>query len=159
MIIYEGSRRQSGGSIFQGSRRQRGGNIWGVVKRMATKFGNFIKPKAMSTAKDLAKRGLKVGVGALKDTAMNALSTNPLPNTGLVDNLKARTRTTLDKTMTDYFGADPLITSQDGSGLKRKRAASKSINNQRIQAVKKRKITAKRQKTVRDPDAFDIKHG
>lgn len=114
---------QHGGmeAVFEGSRRQRGGNIFSSLKRMIVPIGRSVfksaVPTLKSSGKSLAKVGLKVGLGAVKDKLQNK-------STSLGESLKSRTANAIDNAVVNYLGGDATdkpFQSQDGAGFRKRR--------------------------------------
>jgi len=170
---YEPHMQMGGMLIYQGGRRQRGGNFTETLKRIALPVGRFFGRKAIKVGKDLTKRGIKAGVGALSDKLRGG------PDTSIKESLKRRAAAAADKAVEDYLGSDnPDIpfTSQDGTGLRKRRRTkkvkrgkrkakvggkrwSKAINKMRARRkgtkrIKRRKPINKRRKRKRYSDIF-----
>lgn len=152
--FYEPTVQLGGMLVYEGSRRQRGGNvIVDSLRRIGAPLGRLFARKAVKVGKDLGKRGLRAGVGALTDRLRGG------PSVTMKEALKNRAIGAADKAMVDYFGnpdkPDIPFVSQDGMGLlprRRKRKqrgrglskASKSIN--KIKRGKKKKSKGKQRR-------------
>ena len=141
--------------VYEGSRRQRGGNFIGTLKKAVLPLGKIIASRARKIGKDVAKRGVRAGVGAIADKIRGG------PNVTMKEAFKRRAAAAADRAVVDYLGEDddkpdvPFV-SQDGYGLKRKRRKKitgritkrkrKSINKRRriSKPKKKRKTTHRR---------------
>ncbi len=152
--IYFPHQQQGGMIVFEGSRRQRGGNLFSTIKKTIFPFlKKKVAPVLKSTAKDVAKRGVKVGVNAIKDRL-----TGNAPN--LKEALKQHTAKQLSSVVKDYLGddeagPDPIVSSQDGAGLRRRRkrkastAAGRPAKRRRSRRRScRRKRTPKRKKSI-----------
>lgn len=139
MLVYEGSRRQRGGMIYSGSQRQRGGNLVGTLQRVLLPLARKAAPSLMKAGKDIARRGLKVGVGAITDKLRNQ-------NTSLKSSIKKRATQAADKAITDYLGEadqpDIPFLSQEGDGLRRRRP----IKRKTINKMKPKRLGGKKKK-------------
>ena len=131
---------QGGMIVFEGSRRQRGGNLFSTIKRVLIPLGKKLAPTLKSTGKDLARRGVSVGVGALRDKLSSK-------NVTMKDALRRRATHAMDKAVKHYLGdtdgPDTAFTSQDGAGLRRKRKR-RPQSKSRGPAPKRRKVTVNR---------------
>ena len=126
--------------VFEGSRRQRGGNLFSTIQRV-------LMPKLKSIGKDVAKRGIKVGVNTLKEKL-----TQKDNSASMKDILKRQTAQAMGKAMTDYLGNDDVpMSSQDGAGRRRRRKR-KVIN--KVTRQRRRKGKAKRSKKQFSRDIF-----
>ena len=144
---YEPNTQQMGGMlIYQGSRRQRGGNFADAIKRIALPIGRFFGKKAVKVGKDLTKRGIRAGVGALSDKLRGG------PDTSLKQSFNRRAAAAADKAVEDYLGPDkPDIpfTSQDGMGLRRRKRRRKTIRRRRVTGGKRRSKAINKMKARR----------
>ena len=134
---------QSGGmNFYEGSRRQRGGNLFSAVRRMAIPLIRKAMPSLKATGKDLAKRGVKLGVGVLKDRLTKGNKTS------VKESFKQHASKAIDNAVSDYLGDDyegddePV---QSGTGLrrarKRKRSVSRSRSTSRKRPCRKRVVS------------------
>lgn len=148
---YEPGVQVGGMLVYEGSRRQRGGNFLHSLKRVFLPIAKRIGRKFGKAGKDLAKRGIKVGVGAVSDRLRGG------PQVSLKESLKRRATTAADKALVDYLGAadhpDIPFLSQDGFGIKRRRMGKKSSSKQRKTINKIRKLIKKRKKTKKKKSA------
>ena len=105
----------------------------------------MIMPAAKSVGKDIAKRGLKIGIGSVKDKLTGK-------NASMVDSLKKRTANALDQAASDYFN---LEATQDGMGL-RKRRRKQSAPKRRRKTRRKtiNKLAKKKSKSRKQRDIF-----
>ena len=135
--------------VYEGSRRQRGGNLIGTLGQVVAKpLGRFLANRAKAIGKDVAKRSLRAGVGAITDKIRGG------PNVTMKEALKRRAAAAADKAVVDYLGEsdkpDVPFISQDSYGLRRtKRKATKKgkgINKMKSKQ-KKRKTRRRRRQT------------
>ena len=144
---------QGGGMIvFEGSRRQRGGNIFSTIRRMVIPLVKSAAPIAKNLGKDIVKRGLRVGVGAIQDKLKNK-------DMSLGQALKSRSSKAVDRAMVDYKLAgneddddDVPMPPQTGKGLRRKRkrrAKSAAPRKRRRRTTPKRRRKPKRKPVKR----------
>ena len=140
--------------VYEGSRRQRGGNLIGTLGQVVAKpLGRFLANRAKAIGKDVAKRSLRAGVGAITDKIRGG------PNVTMKEALKRRAVAAADKAVVDYLGESdkpdiPFI-SQDGYGLRRtKRGRRKATKKGK--GINKMKSKQKKRKTRRRRRQTDI---
>lgn len=127
--------------VYRGSRRQHGAGLLDSLKRIALPIG-----------KSLAKRGLRVGVGAVADKLRGG------PDVSMKTALSQRAAKAADKAIVDYLGSDKPdlpFTSQDGFGIRRRRRRTTTkkpakrgsgAKRQRSKPINKMKSKAKRRR-------------
>ena len=143
--------------VFEGSRRQRGGNFIDTLKGVAAPLGKLFARKAKTVGRDLAKRGVRAGVGAIRDRLQGNSTT-------MKEALKRRATAAADRVIEDYLGPDGPdlpIDSQDGRGLRRRKKKrqigrvtkrrKKTINKTTKRRVTKRGTKKRRKRqSIRD---------